>query len=74
MNSFFAVHSWPIKRLQDFAILRVDSHSGSVLDLPYAFQPTKGGGMIRMQRNMDALANVGMVRIARAVRLFGAFD
>ena len=36
-------------------------HSGTVLDLPYAFQPTRGTGMIRMQRNMDALANVGML-------------
>ena len=36
-------------------------HSGSVLDLPYAFQPTRGNGVIRMQRNMDALANVGML-------------
>ena len=35
-------------------------HSGSVLDLPYAFQPTPGG-MIRARRSMDALANVGML-------------
>lgn len=37
-------------------------HSGSVLDLPYKFQPTPAG-TIRMQRNMDALTNLAFLYI-----------
>lgn len=37
-------------------------HSGSVLDLPYAFQPTSAG-TIRARRSMDSLANMAMLYV-----------
>eukprot|EP00957_Ditylum_brightwellii_P112180 8552996-Ditylum_brightwellii.AAC.1 len=37
-------------------------HSGSVLDLPYSFQPTSGGG-IRTGRNLDTLSNLAFLYV-----------
>eukprot|EP00588_Corethron_pennatum_P007796 CAMPEP_0194285618 /NCGR_PEP_ID=MMETSP0169-20130528/30589_1 /TAXON_ID=218684 /ORGANISM="Corethron pennatum, Strain L29A3" /LENGTH=476 /DNA_ID=CAMNT_0039031789 /DNA_START=27 /DNA_END=1457 /DNA_ORIENTATION=+ len=37
-------------------------HSGSVLDLPYSFQPTPGGG-IRSVRNFDSLSNLAFLYV-----------
>jgi len=37
-------------------------HSGSVLDLPYSFQPTPGGG-IRSVQNFDALSNLAFLYV-----------
>lgn len=37
-------------------------HSGSVLDLPYSYQPTPGG-QIQMQKNFDSLSNLAFLYI-----------
>jgi hypothetical protein len=37
-------------------------HSGSVLDLPYAFQPTSAG-TVRAHRSMDSLTNMAMLYV-----------
>lgn len=37
-------------------------HCGSVLELPYSFQPT-AGGVIQMRQSMDALANLAFLQV-----------
>lgn len=47
-------------------------HSGSVLDLPYSFEPTPGG-QIRMQKNFDSLSNLAFLYILAGGFLPGGF-
>jgi hypothetical protein len=48
-------------------------HSGSVLDLPYTFQPT-GTGTIRMRQSMGSLSNLAFLYILAGGLLPGGFE
>lgn len=48
-------------------------HSGSVLDLPYTYQPTSTGS-IRAQHSMDSLTNLAFLYILAGGTLAGGFD
>lgn len=48
-------------------------HSGSVLDLPYTFQPTSGG-LIRSKQNMDSLSNLCFLYILAGGMLPSGFE
>eukprot|EP00568_Trieres_chinensis_P007788 CAMPEP_0183300156 /NCGR_PEP_ID=MMETSP0160_2-20130417/6674_1 /TAXON_ID=2839 ORGANISM="Odontella Sinensis, Strain Grunow 1884" /NCGR_SAMPLE_ID=MMETSP0160_2 /ASSEMBLY_ACC=CAM_ASM_000250 /LENGTH=302 /DNA_ID=CAMNT_0025462525 /DNA_START=123 /DNA_END=1031 /DNA_ORIENTATION=+ len=48
-------------------------HSGSVLDLPYSFQPTDGGE-VRMRENVDFLSNLAFLYVLAGGVLSPAFE
>ena len=48
-------------------------HSGSVLDLPYSFQPTEGGGILARE-NVDMLSNLAFLYVLAGGILPGGFE